>query len=207
MIPAVRPTATPADRGGRRAFTLAELLVTVAILALLISLLVPYAGRAMEKARLTACRKHLRNVSVGLAAYLDDHDDALPVAEQLDNPHADLLGSLCGPYVAGEDFYCPSQTDPRLCYSQDNLDACSIGYFYYSCRRASRNRGVSTFLRWEVCWPREMNSNMDPGLWVMSDCWFSGEPTAHRWYKKGVNYLTLGGEVLMVTESPRQAFR
>jgi hypothetical protein len=48
---------------------------------------------------------------------------------------------------------------------------------------------------------------MHSRTWVASDAWFSNQPTAHWSYKKGVDYVTLGGDVQFVEESPREAFR
>jgi prepilin-type N-terminal cleavage/methylation domain-containing protein len=202
------PTARVAARRVRPAFTLTELLVCAAVIALLVSMMVPYFGRAREKVRLTICRSHLRNVGVGLTAYVARNNSHLPVAEQLDNPHGELLGALLGTYVGeAESFYCPSETKEDLRFCRENLDANRIGYFYFCCRRPTRNRGVSTFLRWDVEYPRLLDTRMPPETWVISDAWFGGEPTAHRWYPKGVNYLTLGGDVRMIEHRPRAAFR
>lgn len=52
----------------QRAFTLIELLVVVAIIALLISILLPSLNRAREQARLVVCLSHLR--SSGSAAFM-----------------------------------------------------------------------------------------------------------------------------------------
>lgn len=204
----LRQAIRPVPRPRRRAFTLTELIVCVGVLALLGSLLVGPLGRAREQARLTVCKSRLRNVGLGLTAYVSRHDSHLPVAQHLDNPHGELLAALYSSFVSEpESFYCPSQDQADLRFSRENFDANRIGYFYYCCRRPTANRGVSTFLRWDVAWPRILDCHMDPDTWVMSDAWFSGEPTAHRGYPKGVNYLTLGGEVLLVKHRPRAAFR
>ncbi len=53
----------------RRAFTLVELLAVVAILALLLTILMPSLERAREIAKQTVCLSHQHQVGVGIMAY------------------------------------------------------------------------------------------------------------------------------------------
>lgn len=183
--------------------------MAITIIALLLSLLVPALGRARDQTRLTLCRSHLRNVGIGALLYADANNSYLPVDRKLDNPHTELIAALNEEqYVVDpENYYCPSMTEPELEYSEENLAAGLISYFYFGCREATSNYRISTFLRWETAWPRLLRDTMDPQTWVMSDAWFSGKPTAHRFYKKGVNYLVLGGSVHMIERSPRREFK
>ena len=57
-----------------RAFTLIELLVVVAILALLISILLPALSRARERSRTTKCLANLHSIGLGLVAYTGLND-------------------------------------------------------------------------------------------------------------------------------------
>ena len=187
--------------------TLPELLISVAVIAVLIAILVPLGGRAVEDADQVKCRTHLRALGMATLLYAKDNDGALPVSDVLDGPHPKLVAAL-KPYV--EDprcYYCPSETAPERVYSDANLEAGRIGYFYYSCEKKSRNLYLSTFLRLDVAWPRRLYNTMHSRTWVASDAWFSSQPTAHSSYKKGVDYVTLGGDVQFVEESPREAFR
>lgn len=65
----------------RRAFTLVELLVVMAIVGLLGALLLPSLSKAGERARVTACRSNLRQVGIALRLYLDDHGNRFPTMQ------------------------------------------------------------------------------------------------------------------------------
>lgn len=65
-------------RQSRRAFTLLELLVTVAIIGILAALLLPALQRATIKARQTWCTSNLRQVGIGLSSFAHDHNGLYP---------------------------------------------------------------------------------------------------------------------------------
>ncbi|MDY7009202.1 MAG: type II secretion system protein [Planctomycetota bacterium] len=61
-----------------KGFTLVELLVVVAIIALLVSILLPTLGRAKEMARQALCAANLNGVGKGLVLYASANDDSAP---------------------------------------------------------------------------------------------------------------------------------
>jgi prepilin-type processing-associated H-X9-DG protein len=58
-------------------FTLTELLVVFAIVAVLAALLLPALGRARETAKAALCQSNLRNNGLGLTIYQSDNDDGV----------------------------------------------------------------------------------------------------------------------------------
>ncbi len=61
-----------------RRFTLLELLVVVAIIAILAALLLPALDAARERAKLAVCASQQRQLYLGVAMYAEDHDLAFP---------------------------------------------------------------------------------------------------------------------------------
>jgi len=61
-----------------RAFTLIELLSVIAVIALLAALLGPALSSVRERAKSIKCTNNLRQWSIALAIYVDDHDDQIP---------------------------------------------------------------------------------------------------------------------------------
>ncbi|NLF29329.1 MAG: prepilin-type N-terminal cleavage/methylation domain-containing protein, partial [Planctomycetes bacterium] len=70
-------TYMPRRRGG---FTLIELLVVVAIIALLISILLPSLNAARRNARAVTCGTNLRHVGTSVALYLADNASIFPAS-------------------------------------------------------------------------------------------------------------------------------
>jgi prepilin-type N-terminal cleavage/methylation domain-containing protein/prepilin-type processing-associated H-X9-DG protein len=107
------------------AFTVLELLVVIAVVAILAALLFPVFKGAKDRARRTACLNNLRQINLGVRMYGDDSNDAPPTpgkAAGATNPitlysgYKELMKSYVGP--------------PGEASSRDKLFACPADMFY-----------------------------------------------------------------------------
>ncbi len=70
-------------RGRRQGFTLIEVLVVVAIIALLVAILLPSLSAARRQAKTAACAVNLRTIGHALVYYLQANQDVMPPASGL----------------------------------------------------------------------------------------------------------------------------
>ena len=125
------------SRGG--GFTLVEMLVVVAIIAILASIMFPVFSRARAAARKTACASNLRQIGTAFELYVSDNDECFPYVYHRDCPAITsppnlnagrlLWPEAIQPYCRNTDlFTCPEV--PRMTYGPPpapNYDGGSYG--------------------------------------------------------------------------------
>jgi len=92
------------------AFSLVEMLVTLAILTALALLLLPGASRMRDSSQSAQCLSNMRQLGVGLLGYAADHDNAFPPGAHWDRDVINYL-DVSGTTAPVRVLICPS--DPR----------------------------------------------------------------------------------------------
>jgi prepilin-type N-terminal cleavage/methylation domain-containing protein/prepilin-type processing-associated H-X9-DG protein len=127
----VKINLSPALPGGRAeaAFTLVELLIVIAIIAILAALLLPALSRAHENARQTKCASNLRQIALGVFLYADEHEDTFP-AQPGDGLPVRAAGGDGRNYY---DLLMPTLANPRVwdCPSATLTGLGAVGYMSY----------------------------------------------------------------------------
>ena len=99
------------NRHFRSAFTLIEMLVVIAIIALLAAILFPVFATAREKGRSASCTSNLKQLGLGMLQYAQDYDEILPWDYSYYGTPTDAhyWAEVIYPYVRDNDVYiCPS---------------------------------------------------------------------------------------------------
>jgi prepilin-type N-terminal cleavage/methylation domain-containing protein/prepilin-type processing-associated H-X9-DG protein len=113
-------------RSHRTGFTLVELLVVVAVVAILAALIFPALAAVKERARVTVCQSNLKQLGYGFHLYLDNWDDAYPLPYT--DGHPDDSGIIYGkptwktrifPFVKSHGVYrCPSNDATEIIHGK-----------------------------------------------------------------------------------------
>ena len=97
----------------KRAFTLVELLLVIAIIAILVSITIPALGSSRETARRIKCLANLKGIGGGIAGYMNDSKDLLPRVRPL--------------HASGGNTNDPSLLDVMVVYLSVNAPEREIG--------------------------------------------------------------------------------
>ncbi len=111
------------ERRKRVSFTLIELLIVIAIIAVLAAMLLSALNKTREKARQIKCTGHLRQIMVATSFYINDYAEYGPWTRSA--PGKDIYwNSALWPYISSQKvsmysdkttvFTCPSYDEPNI---------------------------------------------------------------------------------------------
>ena len=200
----------------RTAFTLVELLVVVAIIALLVSMLMPSLARARELAKRTVCLTHLGAIGRGIHLYGADYNGfvipcryrgvqiclnpAMPDPQD-DDDKIDWVKAAAKVGLGTTAWECPGR--PGIVAFEPDYPQLILGYQYFG--------GIRTWYNpWGQYPARSPVDSRSRGDWVLAadavmkidGVWGGGRPTAfgnmpqHRWnaqHPEGGNQVHFDG--------------
>jgi len=92
----------------RRAFTLIEMLMVIAVIALIAAMLLPALSKAKQSGRRTACASNLRQLSVALSIYTGENEGDFPPIHQTNRWPSQLYRG----YENFDVLLCPADRQP-----------------------------------------------------------------------------------------------
>lgn len=105
------------ERGGRVAFTLLELLIVIAIIAVLVGILMPALSTARRQAKATVCLSNLRSMGTAVQLYANANGGHLVTAALghgvSPNPQGSWLNLLQADYGSELVLRCPADKSPH----------------------------------------------------------------------------------------------
>jgi len=164
-----RQSAIGNRKSTREAFTLIELVVVIAVMALLMGILMPALAAARSSSRALACKSNLRQLLIASIGYATENDGFyVPAAsdiwdnaglyrwhgrrDTLDEPFDPLRGPLAGYLAGGRAKECPGKVDFVKGQAwKTNFEQGCGGYGYNMTYIGSRiwQNGVHTTQTWK----------------------------------------------------------
>jgi prepilin-type N-terminal cleavage/methylation domain-containing protein/prepilin-type processing-associated H-X9-DG protein len=126
----------------RRAFSLIELLLTIAIILILVALLLPALQNAQAKARRAQCTGNLKQIGVAFHVWAHDHNDKFPMEVpasergtlEFAQPGVSIVAfrhfqALSNELVETRLLVCPADRSRVAAHSFDDLQNNNLSYF------------------------------------------------------------------------------
>ncbi|XZE17718.1 DUF1559 domain-containing protein [Pirellulaceae bacterium SH449] len=179
---------------GRRAFTLLELIVSIAVIIILLSLLLMGLSQVRESFRRLACSDRLRQIGIGLQNYNQAHRSFPKLV--LTNSSGPLVAIL--PFVEKNDVY--STIDFGLQFIEDNNHLMHLKIDLYRCpatEAQERARTDYVFNRGTTLGPKRNGPWMDEEINRLSQY-----PKSSSW-SRGSSNTAIMSETCPLTETRR----
>ena len=118
----------------RTEFTLIELLIVIAIIAILASMLLPALTQARARARAASCVGRMKDLSLQMQMYADSQDDRFPACTRLEGGgiKAEWAEALlrASPPVTQTSFRCPAGGTDSVLIVRDSWNKKLVLYHY-----------------------------------------------------------------------------
>ncbi|WFB36118.1 type II secretion system protein [Kiritimatiellota bacterium B12222] len=127
-------------------FTLIEMLVVVAIIALLATLMTPVVGSMLEKSKMTSCSNRLKNIHQALIMYGVEHGGLLPSPSGPSESPERRWPYFINPYLDPDwdnRYSLPPQFKCPMVKDYPWLNTHTLGFNYYMGGTSIRNQGSS----------------------------------------------------------------
>ena len=177
---------TPRHSPARAAFSLIELMVVIAIMAVLSAMMYSSASGRHQRTLKELCSDNLLKIYVSLQIYANDTKGILPQSTNAQTSE-DVLDVLVPKYSADTSiFICPGGRDYDF-PSGDSLRQHKISYAYYMGRRLDNPPAT----------PLMSDRQVNTAWKNTNDCVFSldGKPPGNNHHKYGGNFLFCDGSV------------
>jgi prepilin-type N-terminal cleavage/methylation domain-containing protein len=116
------------------AFTLIEMLITLALILILFVMMYGFGSRSHQQQQKLVCQKNLTTIHVALEIFANEHDGAFPVKTGAATSEA-ALAQLVPKYTAAtEPFICPGSKDKPI-PEGESFENRRISYAYYMGQR------------------------------------------------------------------------
>ena len=128
------------------AFTLIELLTTVALVAILIALILPALNSMKEKANAAKCVGNLRILAQGISMYAGENNGLYPRLGQVDGPNnPPFWGEMIDPFVGrhSKAYLCPVQRGKWAIPDEGEKQPASLGFTYAGAWYAGISYGIN----------------------------------------------------------------
>ncbi len=215
-----RRSIAPPSRVRGAGFTLIEILIVVAIIALLVSLLLPSLGRARQLAARTVCANNLHQLSIAMALYTQAYE-VYPAAQDpatgtfwlwMGRGFRPFIGPLLGAGIDRQNasvLYCKADFFGQMKY--ENTSYAYSMAFYHSPEQIDRiTTAAQTYQNPMPPVGQKPENVKQPQCKVLLGEWMSNHPSVANdsgwWTWSGArNYLFADGHVLYLQAGQLQA--